>query len=221
MKKNNIIVFDTSTDTLRIGISINGKESFIDEIKNSKHIENLIPNIDSMIKKLDIDKKSIDYIGVCEGPGSFTGIRVGIATAYGLTLGNDINLLGFSQFEVYRFLLKDSGKMIIPIIDAKKNKFYCAFIKESDNTIEMFDLTKEQILQKAPSDAIFVGRDTLLLKNDYPDINVAYEEGYTSKELTLFLDDLINNGDNFRYPKPIYLRKSEAEITLLSKRREL
>ncbi|HOV14699.1 MAG TPA: tRNA (adenosine(37)-N6)-threonylcarbamoyltransferase complex dimerization subunit type 1 TsaB [Spirochaetota bacterium] len=218
MEKLNLLVIDTSNDVLKIGLSVNGKESFVDNKNSFKHIENLIPTIDKMISDTGEDKKSINYIGICEGPGSFTGIRIGLATVYGLSFGNNITPFGFSQFEVYKYLLESSHNMIVPVIDAKKNRFYCSFIKQGTD-FEMFDLTESEILEKVEENSIFVGNDFNLFKNK-PSNNFfshRYEDGYSAKDLISYSKYLIKSQKKLRYPDPIYLRKSEAEISLLSK----
>ncbi len=213
----NVIIADTSDDTLKIAASINGKSFFLDKKNNLRHIENLIPEIDNVLKEIGEDKKSLEYAGICEGPGSFTGIRIGIAAFYGLAFGNNVKCFGFSAFEVYRYLLRDSENIIIPLIDAKKNKFYCSFISPKVlKPIEMFDLSSEEILQKTPSEAIFVGKDCRLLKgeSDY-NFSYKYEDGFSSRDAFNFSLDLILSGNELRFPEPIYLRKSEAELSLL------
>ena len=79
MERLNLLVIDSTSSSLKIAIQINGKVNFFEQTEKSmNHLERLIPLIDKGIKVLDEDKKSLDYICVCHGPGSFTGIRVGI-----------------------------------------------------------------------------------------------------------------------------------------------
>ncbi|OHD12455.1 MAG: tRNA (adenosine(37)-N6)-threonylcarbamoyltransferase complex dimerization subunit type 1 TsaB [Spirochaetes bacterium GWD1_27_9] len=224
MSSLNILIFDTTTDCLKIAMSVDGKDFFIDEKNTFKHIENLIPIIDENFSKLNENKNKLKYIGVCEGPGSFTGIRIGIATAFGLSFGKNQTNFGFSAFDVYKYLFKDQKEaVVIPIIDAKKNRFYCTFI-ENNKPNEMFDIDIEEINQKIKyidKKIIFVGKDFNLIKDKIENTNFSfcYEEGYSSKDLLDFAKELILQNQTLKEPEPIYLRKSEAEIALINKKK--
>jgi len=225
-KMNNILIIDTSTNNLKISININNKEIFIDLNKGFKHIETLLPVIQSLLKKINEKKTDINFIGVCNGPGSFTGIRIGIASAYGISFGLNAKCFGFSVFDVYKYLLKDEkNTVIIPIIDAKKNKFFCAFI-ENDSDYKMHDYTLEDIKNKITNfknnkNLIFTGKDFKLIKNKIiKDFNFTekFSDDYSSKDLLSFSKYYVSINKNLKTPSPIYLRKSEAEIQLLKKK---
>ena len=78
----------------------------------------LIPAIQTLLNKHDVDKKNIKFIAVDCGPGSFTGIRVGIATANGLSDGWKTQAIGISQFDIYPSVVDHETEQLI-LIDAK------------------------------------------------------------------------------------------------------
>ena len=120
----NILIIDTSTSELKIAINIHGKKIFKKLNKGFTHIENLIPEIDDSFKKIKKDRSLLEYIGVCTGPGSFTGLRIGIATVLGISYAGSIKCFGFSVFDIYKYLfMSNKNAVIISVIDAKKTDF--------------------------------------------------------------------------------------------------
>ena len=225
MERLNFLAIDTSTNILKIALSIEGKDSYIDLKNDFKHIENLLPCIDSCLKKINEPKTKLNYIGVCTGPGSFTGIRIGIAAALGMSYAGKIKCFGFSVFDVYKYLLKEEKKsIIIPIIDAKKNRFYCSFINNNKYS-SMYDIGLDDIINKLKKykhkKLIFTGKDFRLIKNNISkgfDFVEKYIEDYASMDLLYFTKIVLNDKLSLIKPKPIYLRKSEAEIALLKEK---
>ena len=224
MDNVNFLTFDTSTNVLKIALFINKKEYSKEIKKGFNHIETLIPTIQNCIKEINEKKTKINFIGVCTGPGSFTGIRIGIAAALGISYALNIKCFGFNVFEVYKFLFREEkNSIVIPVVDAKKNKFFCSFI-ESNNIIKMFDYTLEDIKNKIRSyeneskKIIFVGDDFDLIKNSILkefQIFKSISEDYKSKDLLNFSKWILKSNKNLNEPKPIYIRKSEAELSLL------
>lgn len=224
MDEKNFLIIDSSSNILKIGIKIFNQKISIDYEDGFCHLENIIPLIYQLLSKLShVSIKDIKNILVCNGPGSFTGIRIGVATAYGLYYALDsINCFGFNVFDVYNFLIKEKDSVIIPLIDAKKNRYYCSFIKE--NNYQFFDLSIEEILDKIKTEfiedkIIFVGKDFNLCKEKIDITNYQYLYKLDFKAI-----DLINFGEYFidtdikkEFPEPLYIRKSEAEISLLRK----
>lgn len=220
----NLLIIDTVTDVLKVGISINKKEYSKEIEKGFTHVENLLPAIESCLKEINEEKNRINYIGVCTGPGSFTGIRIGIAAALGISYALNVKCFGFSVFEVYKYLLKGKkDSIIIPIIDAKKERFYCSFM-DYNETINMYDFSLDEIINKIKSfdyknkKIIFAGKDFNLIKGKISmDFNFSEEflNNYNGDDLLKFARELIRSSESLDEPKPIYLRKSEAELSLL------
>lgn len=223
MERINFLMIDTSTGTLKIALKINDKTAFFDHADKHKHIENLLPCIQKTIESINCDKNEINHIGVCTGPGSFTGIRIGIATALGISFASNLICFGFSVFDVYKFLLKDNAdKIIVPVIDAKKSRFYTSFFKPNENN-EYYDISEDEITDKIKAlkkEIIFTGEDSNLIdKNKLKNINCAfkYTSGYSSLDLLNFGNSFVLNPSQLKYPHPVYIRKTEAEIEYLKK----
>ncbi|MBQ7920747.1 MAG: tRNA (adenosine(37)-N6)-threonylcarbamoyltransferase complex dimerization subunit type 1 TsaB [Lachnospiraceae bacterium] len=88
------------------------------------HSQTLLPMLDEVKKMIELDLKSVDYIAVAAGPGSFTGLRIGSATAKGLALALSKDIVEVPTLEGLSYNLWGTDKYICPIIDARRNQVY-------------------------------------------------------------------------------------------------
>lgn len=223
MERLNFLAIDSTSSSLKIAIQIDDEVSFFEQTEKSmNHLERLIPLIDKGIKHIGKNKRALNCVCVCEGPGSFTGIRVGIATAQGIAFAGKIPCFGFSVFDVYNYLYRDKNEsIIVPIIDAKKHRFYTTFLHSND--FSHYDLSAEDIIEKIKGlnkPPIFVGPDYFMIQDKLIDCGVKptveYPQGFSAKEMLEAVTFLIRQ-NKITTPEPVYLRKSEAEIALEEK----
>ncbi len=88
------------------------------------HSQTLLPMIDEICRLTEYDINNIDYIAVSAGPGSFTGLRIGSATAKGLGLALDKPLVHVPTVEAMAYNIYDTESLICPIMDARRNQVY-------------------------------------------------------------------------------------------------
>lgn len=88
------------------------------------HSQTLLPMIDEMVRMVELDLKEIDAIAVAGGPGSFTGLRIGSATAKGLGLALDKPLIHVPTVDALAYSVYGCGDLICPIMDARRNQVY-------------------------------------------------------------------------------------------------
>ncbi|NQW16193.1 MAG: tRNA (adenosine(37)-N6)-threonylcarbamoyltransferase complex dimerization subunit type 1 TsaB [Chloroflexi bacterium] len=114
------IVLSIDTSTRRAGVAVsNGVNSAAKTWRsNQNHGRELLPNINSVLAEAGVSLQDVELIAVAKGPGGFSALRVGISTAKGLTLSNDVPLIGVSTFlvEAWPYLGTDSN--IVALIDA-------------------------------------------------------------------------------------------------------
>ena len=122
----NILAFDTSTEKFSISILKNNKIVLnLSKILNKTYSKFLVSILKKSLEKSNLDIKKIDCILISLGPGSFTGIRLGIAAAKGLGMPHKICILGYSNMDVLvNSVDKNIKKKIITIIKSKKNDYY-------------------------------------------------------------------------------------------------
>lgn len=88
------------------------------------HSQTLLPMLDEIVKMIELDLETVDAIAVAAGPGSFTGLRIGSATAKGLGLALDKPLVGIPTVDALAYNLYGTDKLICPMMDARRNQVY-------------------------------------------------------------------------------------------------
>ena len=128
------------------------------------HSQTLMPMLSNMLELCGEDPASLDAIAVSAGPGSFTGLRIGAATAKGLGLGLDRPLIPVSTLEALAYnVVNASGAYVCPIMDARRGQVYCAVFKDGIRLIgekaeSMEELINEiNSLSQGRGECIFLG----------------------------------------------------------------
>ena len=97
------------------------------------HSQTILPMIDEICKKIELDLYTVNYIACSCGPGSFTGLRIGAATAKGLALGGNIDVVAVPTLDALAYNVFDTDAVICPIMDARKQQVYTAFYQWREN----------------------------------------------------------------------------------------
>lgn len=135
------------------------------------HSENLVPMIKEMLDNLNLKVKDIDLFGVAIGPGSFTGLRIGIATIKSFAHVFDKPVIGVSTLEGLAFNLPYNG-YIVPMIDARRNRIYTGIYNRiKGNLINIVEPTIMEVdklmklLQEEYDHIIVNGNGTLVYRD--------------------------------------------------------
>ena len=156
-----ILGVDTSTPIGSVGL-IDG-ERFIAEHTLSivkAHSSRLMPAIDQILKWGDLTVHDVDACAVGIGPGSFTGIRIGVGTIKSLCYALKKPIIGVSTLETIAYNLRYTDKLICPILDARKDEVYGAVFQGGPNLVRKSEdlcVPIETLLSHIDDDAIFVG----------------------------------------------------------------
>ena len=113
-------------DTLVAEYTVNYKKT---------HSQTLLPMLDEIVKMTELDLHTIDAISVAKGPGSFTGLRIGSATAKGLGLALDKPLVGIPTVEALAYNLYNVNGLICPIMDARRKQVYTGIYRYEDHRL--------------------------------------------------------------------------------------
>jgi tRNA threonylcarbamoyladenosine biosynthesis protein TsaB len=149
-----ILGVDTSTSTASIAIVENGQivaEEFHPERTadrsgglKANHSEIILPLVDSVLKRAGIGLVDIASIAVCVGPGSFTGIRIGLSTVKGFAYGTDTPVFGISTLQAIAARIINFEGIVCSLLDARKNEAYSALFQKYGNHLER--LTEDEII---------------------------------------------------------------------------
>ena len=134
-----ILAIDTSGRLLSLALSKNDK--IITEknrkLKKFEHNRLLVKEIERMLKKSNLTLNDIDIVSVGRGPGSFTGLRIGLAAAKGLIFESKRKLMGVASFDAVAFNIKDTQRLIVVIEDARKHMVYgCIYLNDDMGKLE-------------------------------------------------------------------------------------
>lgn len=129
MESIKILSLETSTTNCSVAVSINGETVAIKEenSENYSHAEQLHVFIDEVLKQAKIQPAELDAIAVSKGPGSYTGLRIGVSAAKGLCFAIQIPLISVPTLQSLAFQLKNrvaEEDLIIPMLDARRMEVY-------------------------------------------------------------------------------------------------
>lgn len=133
-----ILTFDTSNSTISVAIC-EGKTLLAcqEELRPSMQAERLVPMIAEILASCQLSYQQIDYLGVINGPGSFTGVRIGLAAAQGIVLATNIIGAAVTNFELIHYRARQqvcSYDKIMVIIDAYRRQLYCQIFDQAGNS---------------------------------------------------------------------------------------
>tara|TARA_B100000989_G_scaffold72106_1_gene50568 strand:+ start:2701 stop:3369 length:669 start_codon:yes stop_codon:yes gene_type:complete len=133
------LILNIETSTTNCSVSLSNGEHLIDliEIDNNSysHSENLHTFIYQILKRNKFNSDDLVCISVSRGPGSYTGLRIGVSAAKGLCFANEIPLVSISSLEILANSCKFNG-IIIPTIDARRDEVYSSVFLKSKMIVE-------------------------------------------------------------------------------------
>ena len=236
-KRKNLIIdescmrlgFDTSSDFLSIALSKGDRILKNIHLETPRdHLAKLLPMIDEILNSADTDLAKIDVIVVGVGPGSYTGIRIGVATALGLVQSLDKKIIGLSSLAaIIRGVSRDKkyedAGVVCAVVDAKRKEVYASIYRqgESDSVSQVLDPTDLGNILKRYEENIVLAGDGLVPYGELLKKILSDKVVFAKKELWYpIATDLISLSLNkratnaYQNVSPIYLRKSEAEERL-------
>jgi tRNA threonylcarbamoyladenosine biosynthesis protein TsaB len=123
----NILAIETTGPEASVAI-LNDHGMIREEVSTQKlnHLQNLIPMVDHLLKECKLSIDDVSLIAASEGPGSFTGIRIGIASARALAQALEIDTISVPTLKSFAYNVPDYKGIICPIFDARRNQVYGA-----------------------------------------------------------------------------------------------
>ena len=157
-----VLAFDTST---QVGsVSIIERDALVAEYTlnlGSTHSERLMPMVDRLLEDAGFALSGFDGLAVAVGPGSFTGLRIGISTAKGLALSAGLPIAPVPTLDALAATLPFASFPVCPILDAKKDEVYTSLYAWSGDGLERrweyLAISPEELVERLEADVIFVG----------------------------------------------------------------
>lgn len=200
------------------------------------HSQKLMPMIENMLNISDLNINEIDLIAVCEGPGSFTGLRIAMATAKAIAHVNNLPIVGVNSVELLSGNMNLCDKKVCSILDAQRTQVYMGQYKFENNklvelkgvdVVEIDELIEE--LKNTNEEWIIVGEAVYKYGDKLKDISnihipaPSHNVSRASSLCSIAIDKYNNNIDVYDCYSinPLYIRKSQAEVQYDEKMKRL
>ncbi|MCR4605847.1 MAG: tRNA (adenosine(37)-N6)-threonylcarbamoyltransferase complex dimerization subunit type 1 TsaB [Eubacterium sp.] len=232
-----VLAIDSSGQVASVAVADDGK--LVSEYmihSGLTHSQTLLPMIEQMLESSGVDKNDLDAVAISEGPGSFTGLRIGAATAKGLAYGLDIPVVPVSSLMGLAFNLRVTGGVVCAIMDARRSEVYYGIYDFSDvteNSVSDVSLPEKlcdegaepiasviEKIEKLEKNVIFVGdgvpvfeetiKEKLGDRASFAPEELRYQKASSIAMIagTFLRDGKMMKADEFA---PKYLRVSQAE----------
>lgn len=223
-----MIVLGIETSTLQVGCALGGVEGVLGSFSAAhgrRHAETLAPAIEFLCAQTGISLSEVGVVAVDTGPGLFTGLRVGVATAKGIAQALRVPMIGLSSLDLLAFPLRQSNRLIVPAIDARRGEVYTAAYRHVPGGVQRVrepqlmspqDLAGD--LLASGDDVLFVGDGTFRYEAELHDVgaeNAGLGHRYPSATALVELAQPKALREEYVQPwelEVMYLRQSDAEI---------
>lgn len=159
-----MLVLGIETSTLQGGVAIVGEAGLVSEYTLNvevTHSERLLPAIDRVLQDAGLALADLGGLAVSIGPGSFTGLRVGLSTVKGLAYATGLPVAAVSTLEAMAWALPGARGPICPVLDARKNEVYAALFQHApdglETLVEEAALSPEALCAKIKKPTLFLG----------------------------------------------------------------
>ena len=211
-----ILNIETATKNCSVSITEKGEILAIKELNNGNysHAEVLHPFIVAILKEVNLTSKNIDAIAVSKGPGSYTGLRIGVSAAKGLCFSLNKPLISIDTLTSLSHAISIDGGFIIPMLDARRMEVYASVYNEKHQQIR--DIKAEIIDETSfltyleMSKVYFLGDGAHKCKEIITHKNAVFVDDKfpSAKEMALLSYDKYQKSDieNVAYFEPFYLK---------------
>jgi tRNA threonylcarbamoyladenosine biosynthesis protein TsaB len=222
-----ILAFDTTNSTLSVALLDNDRILSKNTIYESgKQSEALIPEIEKVLKENQLWYQDLDFIASTSGPGSFTGVRVGLSVARTLKIATNLPLILVESLEVLAFKYRQKSEEIFVAIDARMDEFFIgSFLAEE---LKMKQITESKLIKQddiinfLPKEKFFLcGSGKELISKALSEKNIKFsmekEEDIIEADLLglLVYNKIHKNSESSKTTDAVYLREPK-----ISKRKE-
>lgn len=192
------------------------------------HLQYLMPMTDELLKENKLQLSDMIAIAASRGPGSFTGIRIGVSSARALAQVLDIKTIGVPTLKAFAYNMPEFQGLICPVFDARRNQVYAGAYKWIEGRIEeiipgapyTIDLFLEKV-KETGEERLFFGDGTKAYSDWFQAQELAPEEFrlQSAASVARLAKDMAQEGlaANYEALKPDYMRKAEAERKLEEK----
>jgi tRNA threonylcarbamoyladenosine biosynthesis protein TsaB len=226
-----LLAIDTATEFCNVGLAADG--TLLAELSlrhGQTHAKHLLQGIQTVLAQAEVGISAIDGLAVTRGPGSFTGLRIGLSTAKGMALALGIPITGVSSLAVLAHQAQTTEGLICPMIDARRKEVYWALYRRTASGLA--PVLGEQVGPANVAAAgishscVFIGNGAVAYRSilcDRLGPLARFEDPADSIPriavvAQLAWRDLVQGtGNDLHGLSPVYLRRSDAELNFSNK----
>jgi tRNA threonylcarbamoyladenosine biosynthesis protein TsaB len=211
-----VLSLDTATEVLSLSVARGDSWTSLSVHRGLQHAPALLPLAERLLREMEMTVRDLDLLVCSIGPGSFTGIRIGLATAMGISHGLGVPVVGVSTLDALGSAWGSYPGDVFPVIDARRGNIYTALYRGGSRDGDYQDVSPADLAAilshaRAP---LLVGADSprILELLGLSDGDIPISDSVDPRSLLrLGVQRSLEQGADPAPPRPLYLRKSEAE----------
>jgi tRNA threonylcarbamoyladenosine biosynthesis protein TsaB len=224
-----MLVLGIDTATPQVGCAIGGHEGVLASFHSSRdrrHAETLVPAIDFVRRAARIELDDIGVLAVDNGPGLFTGLRVGVSTAKAMASALRIPVVCVSSLDLLAFPVRWTSRLIASVVDARRGEVFYAFYRQVPGGVQRLteprvgtpeelcsevQASGEEVLAVGDGAIRYAGALSELIRIEIAEAGLAYPSASSLVQLAharALREEFVNAWE----VEPVYLRKADAEI---------
>jgi tRNA threonylcarbamoyladenosine biosynthesis protein TsaB len=217
-----ILSIETSTSICSVAIHERGELRAVSEIKEpGAHAEKLLDLVDAAMKQAELRMSDLDAVAVSQGPGSYTGLRIGVSTAKGIAYGLEIPLIGINTLQAMAASqLVNQGEFVVAVLDARRKEVYTQTFGDSLQEITSIEAVVLEegvfasVLEKGK--VYFVGDGADKVKEEIQHSNAFFPENWEQSSSAKNMGQLAfekfarQDWEDLAYFVPNYLKEFKA-----------
>ena len=218
-----ILAIDTATQVSSVAVADEGR--LLAELTMQgklTHSETLLPHIEQVLKMAAVAKEDLTGIAISNGPGSFTGLRIGLAAAKAMSYVLNIPLVGVSTLQALAYQLPVPGVRLMCLLDAQKGNAYVESYRWENSSLQVVEPVKVAKISEIVVNCAQIGEQVILLgdavqKKELPaNVSTAMPHIVMPRAACVAMLGqeklLAGETDNVMDLEPVYIRRSEAEV---------
>ncbi len=161
-----VLILGIETSTTQVGCAVGAHEgvlAYTAANRGQRHAEQLVPAIQFTCRSAQVDLADINVVAVGLGPGLFTGLRVGIATAKAMAMALRVPLIGVVSLDLVAFRLRFSSRLVVVVTDARRGEVFHASYRTSPGGIQRVTPHQVSRPEEVASDIEAAGEDVLVV----------------------------------------------------------
>lgn len=161
-----MLILGIESATESVGVALGGHDGVIASVeiaRGRRHAESIVPAVQFVCRQADVELADVGVVAVDIGPGLFTGMRVGIATAKALAMALRVPMIGITSLDLLAFPARHSDRVVVPVIDARKGEVFWAMYRHVPGGVQQVMAPTVGSVEDLAADLMARGQESLCI----------------------------------------------------------